>query len=397
MAISRPQPPTTPAREDYSALIAAGLALSLVMLLALTAYLLKEGPRLESAAAIVRQERTLRGSETYAAQCVACHGSLGEGGIGPALNNRKVLKDTSDAIFFSVIRSGVPNTQMPSWSVDFGGPLTDEEIRDVVAFMRAWEPTAPEILPAAQRPADPAQGALLFASTCVVCHGEDGRGGKAGGPALNDAARLANFSDDWYRSVIANGRPAKGMPTWGAVLSPAQIDDLVALVSAWRAGETVRPAYSVVQLLNQAGFALSQGDAASARLNLERAVEAATGPAGDGPAAELLQDILAQVQAGGAEEAAQSLAQLRQNWPPGDVSTGGELYTAQCAACHGAQGEGGVGLPLANSAFIQGQTTADLLRFIQKGRPGTSMTGFADRLVEQQIADVIAWLRSLQP
>ena len=44
------------------------------------------------------------------------------------------------------------------------------------------------------------------------------------------------FDDAWYRATIANGRPAKGMPTWGTVLSPEQIGDLVALIAAWRDG-----------------------------------------------------------------------------------------------------------------------------------------------------------------
>ncbi len=379
-------------REDYTGLQVAGLTLALLILFGLGIYWLGEGQRLGGAAALIQEDRIARGEKTYAAQCAACHGNSGEGGVGAALNNRKVLKNTSDTVFFSVVRSGVPNTQMPSWSVDFGGPLTDEEIRDVVAFMRAWEPTAPEILPAAARPADPAQGALLFASTCVVCHGEDGRGGNPGIPALNDAARLGSFGDDWYRSVIANGRPARGMPTWGTVLSPAQIDDLVALIGAWRAGKAVQPAYSVTQLLDQARFALSQDDPASAQLHLKRAIEVS-----QGQAASLLQSILAQIQAGEVKGAAQALADLKQNWPPGDPQTGNQLFLAQCAACHGQQGEGGVGLPLHNSAFVQGQTSADLLHFIQTGRPGTAMAGFADRLTEQQIADIIAWLRTLQP
>lgn len=380
-----------PIREDYTPLLIVGLVLALLMLFGLGAYWLAENRRLEGAAAAMGEERIHRGEAIYAAQCAACHGAAGEGGVGPPLKNRKVLKDTSDQIFFSVIRSGVPNTQMPSWSVDFGGPLTDEDIRDVVAFMRAWEPTAPEILPQASRPADPAQGALLFASTCVVCHGEGGMDGKPGIPALNDAARLAQFDDDWYRSVIANGRPAKGMPTWGTVLAPAQIEDLVALIAAWRSGQVVHPAYSQAQLLDLALFALTQEDDSSARLHLDRALEVSAGPA-----AEILRQIDAQISTGDRAGAIEALTTLKENWPPGAAAVGAELYSAQCAACHGAQGEGGVGMPLHSSKFVTGSSNADLLRFIQDGRPGTSMAGFAGRLTEQEIADIIAWLRTLQ-
>lgn len=377
-------------REDYSALMGTGLGLALLMLFAFGAYWASDTPRLAKAAAELRQERIHRGEALYSDQCAACHGLQGEGGLGPALKNRVVLKNTPDQVFYSVIRSGVPNTQMPSWSVDFGGPLTDEDIHDLVALLRSWEADAPEILPQVRQP-DPAEGALLFSSTCALCHGEDGLGGKPGIPALNDAARLVQFKDDWYRSVIANGRPARGMPTWGTVLSPAQIEDLVALVAAWRDGQVVRPAYSTGDLLELALFALSQNDQASAQLHLLRAIEINAGRTADA-----LRQVEAQLSAGDATGAAEALAALKANWPPGDSQAGENAYAGQCAACHGAQGEGGIGKALQANDFIQGQTNADLVAFLEAGRPGTAMTGFGDRLSEQEIADVVAWLRTLQ-
>ena len=33
---------------------------------------------------------------------------------------------------------------MPAWRNEIGGPLTDEQIAAVVAYMRSWEPTAPD-------------------------------------------------------------------------------------------------------------------------------------------------------------------------------------------------------------------------------------------------------------
>lgn len=377
-------------REDYSSLLAVGLGLALLMLIALAVYWIGDPPRLQAAAASLSQERIERGDALYASQCASCHGLEGEGGLGPALKNRTVLKNTPDEIFFSVIRSGVPNTQMPSWSVDFGGPLTDEDIQDLVALLRSWEATAPEILPQQRQP-DPAQGALLFASTCALCHGENGSGGSPGVPALNAPERLEKFDDDWYRSVIANGRPARGMPTWGTVLSPAQIDDLVALLSAWRDGREIQPAYSMADLLDQALFALSENDNESALLRLSRALEASTGRQ-----AELLREIQAQITSGDAPGAVQSLAALKENWPPGDPQAGAQIYAVQCASCHGPQGEGGIGKVLQASNFIQSQSTAELVTLIQEGRPGTLMAGFADRLSEQEIADIVAWVRELQ-
>jgi cbb3-type cytochrome c oxidase subunit III len=82
------------------------------------------------------------------------------------------------------------------------------------------------------------RGAEIFGSVCFACHGPQGEGTEIA-PALNDAVRLATFDDDWYRETIAMGRPSRGMPTWGTVLSPAQIEDLVALIGLWREGGSV--------------------------------------------------------------------------------------------------------------------------------------------------------------
>ena len=375
--------------EDYTRYGLVGLLLTLLVMGGLAFYTLGETNRLASAAAHFNDERIARGEQIYRQQCVACHGAQGEGVSGPALKNRQVLKNTLDSVFFSVVRSGVPGTQMPAWSVDFGGPLTDEDVRDVVAFLRSWEPDAPEIAAPIFTP-DPARGARLFASTCAICHGENG-GGSEQAPRINDPARLQGLPDEWYRGVIRNGRPAKGMPTWGTVLSPDQIEDLVALVAAWRAGQAVQPDFAVADLLAAAAYALEQGDPASARLQIERAT-GATGGAG----LEVLRSAAAQIDSGDLVGALKTLQVLQAEWPLGDANEGAAAYSAACAACHGLQGQGALGPSLVNNVFVQGQSNADLLKFIQAGRTGTAMAGFKQRLSEEQIANIIAFLRLWQ-
>lgn len=238
--------------ENYNRHLIVGLMLTLFILAGFTYTIFAENNRLESAAQAFDEERIHHGREIYTEQCATCHGVQGEGGVGTALNNKPLLKNTFDEVFFSVIRSGVPSTQMPAWSVDFGGPLTDEDIRSVVAFIRAWEPTAPEIEPEVFTPS-PERGALLFATTCEICHGENGLGSEAG-PAVNEPDRLSSLENDWYRGVIRNGRPAKGMPTWGTVLSPNQVEDLLALVDAWREGLDIDAAFNITDLLSLGSF-----------------------------------------------------------------------------------------------------------------------------------------------
>lgn len=174
-----------------------------------------------------------RGVELYAENCTRCHGERGEGTRrrGPALNTAEYLEEASDQSIFDTITDGRPNTAMPAWGQDNGGPFTAEDVKDLTAFIRAWEPAAP---PAAEveTEADAALGAALFSVTCFGCHGLNGEGTDIA-PALNDREKLAKFDDEWYRDTIATGRPAQGMPTWGKVLSPAQINDLVAYLRRW--------------------------------------------------------------------------------------------------------------------------------------------------------------------
>jgi mono/diheme cytochrome c family protein len=376
--------------ENYTAHIAVGLIITILVIVGLAIYTLNEPERLALAQETFLNEREERGAIIYEEQCSSCHGGLGEGGIGPAINDRDLLKGTQDEVFFSIIRSGVPGTVMPAWSIDFGGPLTDEDVRDVVAFVRAWESTAPVIEAAVLEP-DASQGALLFASTCAVCHGEFGEGTDIA-PAINDPDRLSSLDDDWYRGVIRNGRPARGMPTWGTVLSPMQVEDLVALIGSWREGVDVQPDFSVTELLDRAIYSLNNGDAESAALQVARAMTIA-----QGAGLEILRNAASQLASGDEVGALTTLEALRAEWPIGDPTVGAQVYSTYCAACHGPQGEGGIGPQLNPSEFIQSMSNADLVEFIQVGRPGTAMAGFADRLLEPQIADLVAFVRMWQP
>lgn len=377
--------------ENYDRYLIVGLVLTLLILVGFGIYLIAESNRLEVAAAAFEDERIHHGREVYTEQCATCHGAQGEGGVGTALNDKSLLKNTFDEVFFSVIRSGVPSTQMPAWSVDFGGPLTDEDIRSVVAFIRAWEPTAPELEPEVFQPSAE-RGAMLFASTCEVCHGENGLG-KDDTLAVNDPDRLSSLDNDWYRAVVRNGRPAKGMPTWGTVLSPDQLEDIIALVDAWREGQTVDAAFRVTDLLDSAIYALGEDDPESAMMHVSWAVAIT-----EGDAAEILRNADAKLISGDVVGALSILESLKIDWPVGDPELGAETYAVSCKPCHGAEGEGQGIFPALNpNEFIQGNLNAELVKFVLEGRVGTAMAGFKDRLTEDEIANVVSFLRLWQP
>ncbi len=78
------------------------------------------------------------------------------------------------------------------------------------------------------------------------------------------------------------------------------------------------------------------------------------------------------------------------------VATGKVLF-ATCAACHGrdAQGRIGVGPRIASESYLAAASDAFLLDTIREGRAGTTMVAWKDRFDDSQIEGLVAYLRSL--
>ena len=72
---------------------------------------------------------------------------------------------------------------------------------------------------------------------------------------------------------------------------------------------------------------------------------------------------------------------------------GAELYARTCAACHGPDGEGGTGPPVGPGSNATSLTDEQIAGAITVG-PG-SMPSF-DRLSDEQVASLVAFLRELQ-
>lgn len=85
----------------------------------------------------------------------------------------------------------------------------------------------PPLTAAPQTGASPAAASALgqgvYYDTCVVCHGEDGRGGHGGGPPLDQVKDAA--------LVIATVTDGRGqMPPLGGMLTPEQVRAVAAFV-----------------------------------------------------------------------------------------------------------------------------------------------------------------------
>jgi cytochrome c oxidase cbb3-type subunit III len=99
------------------------------------------------------------------------------------------------------------------------------------AKFAASQPTSstPEQLTALTKDASAlAVGKQAFSQNCAACHRLDA-GGQIG-PNLTDDYWLHGAAIDQIRKSVADGVLEKGMPPWGKILKPAQLDAVVAYV-----------------------------------------------------------------------------------------------------------------------------------------------------------------------
>ena len=104
--------------------------------------------------------------------------------------------------------------------------------------------SAPQASQGSQSPAatgDAAAGKAKYDTYCATCHGSAGAGDGAAASALNpkprnftDKAAMEGKTDDALKKAIKEGGGAVGlatsMPAWGAMVSDADIDNMVAYI-----------------------------------------------------------------------------------------------------------------------------------------------------------------------
>jgi cytochrome c oxidase cbb3-type subunit 3 len=119
------------------------------------------------------------GESQFRANCAFCHG-LGArgGGRGPDLTRAQKRHGNADADLFRTINEGVPGTAMPpNGATQQGVGMTEEEIWQVISYIRSVQAKAP-----AQIPGNAAHGKELFygSAACSTCHMIQGKGGRLG-------------------------------------------------------------------------------------------------------------------------------------------------------------------------------------------------------------------------
>jgi len=135
----------------------------------------------------------VHGRRLFQGQCARCHGMDGAGGTGPGLNRSVLTRVYDDQALFSVIKEGIPGTEMPrAWQ------MIDDEIWQVAGYVRSLGRTARVALPG-----EPERGKQLYETKaqCARCHIVRGRGSSLG-PDLTEIGARRGVSH--LRSALLN-------------------------------------------------------------------------------------------------------------------------------------------------------------------------------------------------
>lgn len=137
-------------------IILGTLALLITLALLLFQWRIEE-PRMAAQTASWDGRTIENGAVLYSANCASCHGVEGKGAIGvaPALHSRYFFTNrVSDVGYAGTLHDFVAGTvaagrpskpsmqwgsPMPTWSYRFSGPMRDDQVLAVTAFVMNWE------------------------------------------------------------------------------------------------------------------------------------------------------------------------------------------------------------------------------------------------------------------
>lgn len=245
-----------------------GLAFLVIIGVGLPLYWLNEPFRQEGDEEAFAETFAERGAALFATtaeggfNCAGCHGPEGVGGVAPftltdpetgeptaivqweAPSLNDVLARFDEEEVRRIIVHGRPNTPMPAWGVEGGGPMNEQQVNNLIAYIETLQLDRDEILAEAQEFGT--DGEALFENYCARCHtqgaayGEPGTpGGGAFGPSLIDGVTVrqfpvfedhvafvtegSDFEEPYGERGIGSGR----MPGFGGMLTPEQIEAIV--------------------------------------------------------------------------------------------------------------------------------------------------------------------------
>ncbi|OGP79103.1 MAG: hypothetical protein A2V86_13575 [Deltaproteobacteria bacterium RBG_16_49_23] len=155
--------------------ILLAMILTVAMAIYLSIYWFMEPRRVQKEGETMRLEAVEKGKPLYLTHCARCHGETG----GPqkrinAINSKNYLEAVDDAILYKIVERGIPRSGMVALGEKDGGPLNQEELKNLVAFIRNWEkkaPVLPEEPPAKERSIFiQEEVAYTGSESCIGCH-----------------------------------------------------------------------------------------------------------------------------------------------------------------------------------------------------------------------------------
>ncbi len=333
-----------------------GVLFTQLIVLALGLYMLREPERLPEAREEILSTQIDEAMTLYAENCAVCHGAQGEGlGATPPLDTPGLAEMAYEDLF-KVIARGRYATAMPAWSKEDGGPLSDYQISELTALIQYgdWQAVGQRVAELGLTPLEPFTAepdAALLEEVSALPEGELLAQGISlyaeycvachGGDGLGtDIAPPLNTPeirsrDEAELSRILNyGVAGTLMASWSGQLTEGEIAALVTLMQRW---DEV-PSGTIPQ------------------------------PEEPLPVTE------------------ESLAQ------------GEALFAANCASCHGPEGQGTPRAPALNvKGFLESTSDQAMLAIIANGVPGTSMPAWGDRMTEAELQALVGFIRQWEP
>jgi len=223
------KPSRTELQESTNRWMWAGLVLMVLFILMFPIYRIYEPAQRAAAREEANGFLAAQGAELYEGECASCHGVEGRGGLAPAIGSRNFLESVDDEQITQLIGLGVPGTEMASYAIGYGGPMTVVEIESITTYLRSLEEES-EYNPNWRTPLadEDLSGEDIYNMACARCHGIDQTGIEDLGPDISRTSFALEESDEWLFERIHDGKDE--MPRFGGVLVDDQINLIIAFL-----------------------------------------------------------------------------------------------------------------------------------------------------------------------
>ena len=274
-----------------------------------------------------RDSMASEGKSIYSRECASCHGQ--QGGRIPAapLSSRQFIESLGAHLEGSVSDG---KGAMPAWGTARGGPLSPQQVKAVVEYLRSTAGLANVAI----------SGKELYLKHCASCHGE--KGNRLAGFPLHSREYLDSLGQTALTETIAQGSGimlAFGQEK-GGPLNASEVQ-------------------AIVRHLANSAVSTGPPDKAATRPRPTGILPA--------PAREA-----APAAAGVAAAAPTPAAAILPAPPPvpagSPLEQGKEIYEKSCLTCHGDRGNKIVNVNLNSGEFLNRRGEATLLKSIGEGR-----------------------------